>query len=95
MHYNNNYAETPPPTAGGSRIDARVHCAVLKKRTTASPAPRPGTTPRPGRQQPARAEKTRPPHAGRRFPQDPTACPPRPRPPGPPFRPPALAGNAY
>jgi len=30
----------PPRNAGRSRIDARVHCAVLKKRT--APAPPPG-----------------------------------------------------
>src|SRR5215472_1550583 len=34
----------PPRHAGGSRIDARVHCAVLKKRTAPAPTPRKGGT---------------------------------------------------
>jgi hypothetical protein len=65
--------------------DARVHCAVLKKRTatrTRPPRPgEPGTWPvkrRPGRKRP--------------FPQDPTACPPRTRP-APSVPNPAAAGT--
>ena len=45
----------PPRHAGGSRIDARVHCAVLKKRPAPAPAPAPakGETAR----RPARTRK--------------------------------------
>ena len=50
------------------KLDARVHCAVLKKRTAPPPAPAPARN-----QKTARNED---PDTKRPFPQDPTACPP-------------------
>jgi hypothetical protein len=51
------------------KLDARVHCAVLKKRTETSPGRH---TARRAAGPPAEDPARRP------FPQDPTACPPRP-----------------
>src|SRR5215469_8870428 len=55
MHYTTT-TQNPPACAGGSRIDARVHCAVLKKRP--APAPPPPPTERGERQdgRPARGQ---------------------------------------
>jgi hypothetical protein len=89
IHALHTTTQRPPRSAGGSRIDARVHCAVLKKRDRASPPPPPDRG-GPG----SRPRRENPPPAGRRFPQDPTACPaagPRP----PPFPAPRNAGDAY
>src|SRR5262249_6690733 len=59
----------PPRHAGRSRIDARVHCAVLKKRTAPAPSPPAG-----GTGKPSRAEKTRRP-AGAPVPSGPNSVP--------------------
>src|SRR5580693_4609736 len=78
-HY--KYAEEPPtPRREGEPqvLDARVHCAVLKKRTAPQAPTLTGDGPRPA---------TRENQAQRPLPQDPTACPPRPRPASPVPRP--------
>jgi hypothetical protein len=64
------YAEEPPAPEGKRELqvlDARVHCAVLKKRT----APQPPSRIRGRRPQPVTEDPGK-----RPLPQDPTACPP-------------------
>jgi hypothetical protein len=79
------HTQRNPPTPRRSRetrelqvLDARVHCAVLKKQTAPPAIPRTRETrPWPARENPG-TRKQRP------FPQDPTACPaPSPRRPRP------------
>src|SRR6266487_4606290 len=82
-HNKLTHAEEPPrprrETGEPQVLDARVHCAVLKKQT-ATPAATRKRQPRPA--------KRKPPAPNRRpFPQDPTARPPGPAPRSPVPRP--------